>query len=79
MVADEAKLLDVVPRVQPLPAGAADRDDQRVAVLPRAQGLGRDVDHLGHGADAVDTGAIVRFLHIDDVTQSVVAVQLVVS
>ena len=66
VVADETEFLDVVPRVQPLAARAADRDDQRVAVLPGAQGLSRDVHHLRDSADAVDAGAILVSLHTDD-------------
>ena len=70
VVADEPQFLDVVSGIQPLTARTADRDDQRVAVLPRPQGLGGDVHHFRHSADAVDAGAVLASLHTAPTTPS---------
>src|ERR687898_3206152 len=54
---DEAELIDLVARVQAMAAGAALWGREPVAFLPGPQGRGRDVEHPGHRADAVDGSA----------------------
>ena len=50
---DEAQVIDLVPAVEPLPAGTSGRDDLLVAILPATKRLWGDAEHLGDGADAV--------------------------
>src|ERR687897_1394419 len=54
---DETKLVDLIARVQAVAAGAALWGREPVAFLPGPQGRGRDVEHPGHRADAVDRPA----------------------
>src|SRR5262249_29648153 len=52
LVADEPQLVDLVARVQPLPAQRALRDDIAVPRLPRPDRRSRQVEHPRHRADA---------------------------
>ena len=51
---DEAQLIDLVPAVEALSAGASRGDDLVVALFPAAKRLRGDAEHLDDGADAVD-------------------------
>src|SRR5688500_10558713 len=51
---DEAELIDLIARIQAVAARAALWGREPVAFLPGPQGRGRDVEHPGHRADAVD-------------------------
>ena len=62
LVEDEAQLVDLVPAVEALPAGASRGDDLVVALFPAAKRLRRDAEHLDDGADAVDA-VLFRGLH----------------
>ena len=54
---DEAELVDLIARVQAMAARAALWGREPVAFLPGPQRRGRDVEHPGHRADAVDGSA----------------------
>ena len=64
---DEAQLIDLVPAVEAMPAGASCRDDLVVAIFPATKRLRRDAEHLDDGADAVDT-VLFRALHQDRIS-----------
>ena len=53
---DEAEVLDLGARVEPVAAAAPFGGHERVALFPVADGRGRNAEHALHGADAVDGG-----------------------
>jgi hypothetical protein len=59
---DEAQLLDVVARVEAVPARAPLRDHRRVALLPVANRRDRNLEHPRHRTDAVHAAAPARFV-----------------
>src|SRR5262249_36757894 len=62
LVADEPQLLDLIARVEALPALRALRDNVAVARFPRSDGRGGEVEHPSDGADAEQRNAPLRHL-----------------
>ena len=68
---DEAQLLHLVARVEPVSPRAAFRDDRPVALLPVADRRGRNPQHSSHRTDAVDAATPAKFIrHARDANRS---------